>query len=186
VCWHALDAAAVLARVESGLAGLGDAEHARRLAVFGPNLPAGQRKREPWWEELGEAVSEPPQLLLIAVAVPSAVFGELRDAIAIAVVIAAVAVTETVTELRAARAIEALRGMTAPVARLRREGWTAEVPAASLVPGDIRGRRGRGYRASRRPGAGRPRPAGRRVHPDRRGRAGGQERAAGARGHRAG
>jgi hypothetical protein len=52
-------------------------------------------------------------------------------------VIAAVAVTETLTEVRADRAIEALRAMTAPVARLRRDGRAAEVPAASLVPGYV-------------------------------------------------
>jgi len=136
-CWHALDAAAVLARLGSGPSGLADTEHARRLAAYGPNLPEGQRKREPWWEELGESFTEPLQLLLIAVAVLSAVFGELRDAIAIAAVIAAVAVTETVTEVRAGRAIEALRAMTAPTARLQREGHASEVSAASLVPGDV-------------------------------------------------
>jgi len=136
-CWHALDAAAVLARLGSGPSGLADTEHARRLAVYGPNLPEGRRKREPWWEELGESFTEPLQLLLIAVAVLSAVFGELRDAIAIAAIIAAVAVTETVTEVRAGRAIEALRAMTAPTARLQREGYISEVPAASLVPGDV-------------------------------------------------
>jgi len=136
-CWHALDAWAVLARLESGPAGLADSEHARRLAACGTNLPEGPRRREPWWEELGEWFTEPLQLLLAAVAVLSAVFGELRDAIAIAAVIAAVAVTETITEMRAARAIEALRAMTAPTARLQREGWTTEVPAASLAPGDV-------------------------------------------------
>src|SRR5258708_2138426 len=136
-CWHALDAGGVLARLGSGPAGLADEEHARRLAALGPNLPAGQRKREPWWEELGESFTEPLQLLLVAVAVLSAVFGQLRDAIAIAAIIAAVAVTETVTEVRAARAIEALRAMTAPAARLRREATTLDVPAAALVPGDV-------------------------------------------------
>ena len=135
--WHALDPQAVLAGLGSGPAGLADEEHTRRLAACGPNLPEGRRRREPWWEELGESFTEPLQLLLVAVAVLSAVFGELRDAIAIAAVIAVVALTETVTEVRAARAIEALRAMTAPTARLQREGWTAEVPAASLVPGDV-------------------------------------------------
>ena len=47
-CWHALDAPAVLARLGSGPAGLADEEHARRLALHGPNLPEGQRRREPW------------------------------------------------------------------------------------------------------------------------------------------
>jgi Ca2+-transporting ATPase len=131
--WHALDSAAVLARTGSGTAGLTDAERARRLAVQGPNLAEGNRKRESWLEELAESVTEPLQLLLIAVAALSAVFGQLRDAIAISAVIAAVAVTETVTEVRASRAIEALRAMTAPVARLTRGGRTA----ATLVPGDV-------------------------------------------------
>jgi P-type Ca2+ transporter type 2C len=135
--WHALDAETVLARLESGPDGLSEAERARRLAAHGPNLPAEQPKPEPWWEELGESVTEPLQLLLIAVAVLSAVFGELRDAIAIAAIIAAVAVTEAVTEVRAARSIDALRAMTAPTARLRRETTTLEVPAATIVPGDV-------------------------------------------------
>jgi Ca2+-transporting ATPase len=135
-CWHALDAETALARLRTSPAGLTDGERAACLAC-GPNTPEGQRKREPWWQELGESLAEPLQLLLIAVAVLSAVFGELRDAIAIAAVIAAVAVTETVTEVRASTAIEALRAMTAPVARLRREGHPEEVPAASLVPGDV-------------------------------------------------
>jgi P-type Ca2+ transporter type 2C len=135
--WHALDAAAVLESLGSSPVGLPDAQRAARLDRYGPNHPGGQRRRERWWEELGESVTEPLTLLLIAVAVLSAVFGELRDAIAIAVVIAAVAVTETVTEARANSAIEALREMTAPTARLSRRGGTTEVPAASLVPGDV-------------------------------------------------
>jgi Ca2+-transporting ATPase len=135
--WHALDSQTVLARLGSGPDGLPDEEHARRLAVHGPNLPAAGRKREPWWEELGESFTEPLQLLLIVVAVLSAVFGELRDAIAIAAIIAAVAITETVTEVRAARSIDALRALAAPAARLWRGAATTEVPAASLVPGDV-------------------------------------------------
>ncbi len=136
-CWHALDAGAVLARLGAGPAGLSDGERSRRQDRWGPNLPEGQRKRERWWAELGESLAEPLQLLLIAVAVLSAVFGEVRDAIAIAAVIAAVAVTETVTEARASTAIEALQAMTAPAARLHRGTGPTVVPAASLVPGDV-------------------------------------------------
>jgi Ca2+-transporting ATPase len=134
--WHTLETDAVLDRLETGPDGLSDAERARRLARFGPNAAVG-RKKEPWWEELAESFTEPLQLLLIAVAVLSAVFGELSDAIAIAVVIAIVAVMETVTEVRAANAIAALKAMTAPTARLAREGGAIEVPSADLVPGDV-------------------------------------------------
>src|SRR5712664_191611 len=78
--WHALDAGTALARLRTGPAGLSDGERARRLAACGPNLPEGRHRRERWWEELGESLAEPLQLLLIAVAVLSAVFGEVRDA----------------------------------------------------------------------------------------------------------
>jgi Ca2+-transporting ATPase len=125
-----------LDRLETRTIGLTDAQRAQRLAVHGPNAAVG-RKREPWWEELAESFTEPMQLLLIAVAVLSAVFGELSDALAIAAVIAVVTVVETVTELRAARAIEALKAMTAPTARLHRQGGVVEVPSADLVPGDV-------------------------------------------------
>jgi Ca2+-transporting ATPase len=139
--WHALDVAATLAQLETTEIGLTDEARAARLARHGPNSVAGQR-RERWWRELAESFTEPLQLLLIVVAVLSAVFGELSDALAIAVVIVAVAVVETVTELRAARSIAALHALTAPTARLVRDAQVtgtevAEVAAAELVPGDV-------------------------------------------------
>ncbi|WP_020577029.1 cation-transporting P-type ATPase [Actinopolymorpha alba] len=81
--WHALEAAAVLERLDSGPTGLDEAERARRLASYGPNAPT-ERKPERWWAELAEWLTEPLQLLLIAVAVLSAVFREVSDAVAIA------------------------------------------------------------------------------------------------------
>jgi len=134
--WHAVGPAEVLAAVGSDGDGLTESEAARRRAALGANLTA-EVKREPFAKELLESFTEPLQLLLVAVGVLSAVFGELSDAIAIFVVITAVAVTETVTELRASNAIAALKKLTAPVARVRRDGATAELPAAELVPGDV-------------------------------------------------
>src|SRR5438067_2975333 len=80
--WHALSATAVLDNLETGPTGLPDDERARRLGRYGPNMPTA-RKPEPWWKELAESFAEPLQLLLIAVAVLSAIFGEPSDAIAI-------------------------------------------------------------------------------------------------------
>jgi P-type Ca2+ transporter type 2C len=96
---------------------------------------------EPFVKELLESFTEPLQLLLLLVAVLSAVFGELSDAIAIFVVIVAVVVTETVTETRAAHAIAALKQLSAPVARVHRDQQTRELPAAEVVPGDVLVRR---------------------------------------------
>src|SRR4051795_2176653 len=87
--------------------------------------------------ELVESVVEPLQLLLVAVGVLSAVFGELRDAIAIFVVIALVSAVEAISEVRAKRALRALRDLSAPTAVVRREGAAATVPVDSLVVGDV-------------------------------------------------
>jgi Ca2+-transporting ATPase len=111
-------------------------------------------------------------LLLIAVAVLSAVFGELADAIAITVVIAAVAVLETATEIRADRAITALRAMSAPPPGSPTDNpcppptWypatSSESPPAT--------------RSRPTPASSTPRAPGRRIDPHRRGATGGQKR----------
>ena len=131
-----MDAAAVLDRLDASAAGLPAGERARRLARYGPNAPAAPKK-DSVLEELLEAATEPLQLLLLAVGVLSSVFGHLEDAIAIFVVIALVVITEAVTELRAAKAIDALRQLAAPAACIRFGGAVAEIPAAELVPGDV-------------------------------------------------
>ncbi len=134
--WHSLPAGHVLELVGSAGDGLTGREAARRLAEDGGNEAAPVRQ-EGFFEELAESVREPLQLLLITVAALSAVFGELRDAAAITVIIVAVAVTETVTEQRAGRAIGALKRLSAPTARVRRDGQIAQVAAAHLVAGDV-------------------------------------------------
>ncbi len=87
--------------------------------------------------ELLESVVEPLQLLLVVVGVLSAIFGELRDAIAIFMVIALVSVVEAVSEIRAKRALRALRDLSAPNALVRRDGAVAAVPVDALVIGDV-------------------------------------------------
>ena len=71
------------------------------------------------------------------VGVLSAIFGELRDAIAIFAVIALVSVVEAVSEIRAKRALRALRDLSAPNALVRRAGTVAAVPLEALVIGDV-------------------------------------------------
>jgi len=137
VAWHAEAAAVVLAHLGSTRLGLDAPERASRLVEHGPNTIGEHAAPEPWWRELAGSFTEPLPLLLIAVAVLSAVFGEVPDAIAIAAVIVVVAVVETVTELRAARAINALRTLTAATARVITPRGIMEVPAAGLVPGDV-------------------------------------------------
>lgn len=134
--WHAVSAQEVLEGLGSTAQGLRQAEAARRLEQVGPNsVEEGHRESLP--EALLESLREPLQLLLIVVGVLSAIWGELRDAIAIFAIIAAVAGVETASEWRARKALDALRSLAAPRARALRDGQLLELPARELVPGDV-------------------------------------------------
>jgi P-type Ca2+ transporter type 2C len=87
--------------------------------------------------EIVESVLEPLQLLLVVVGVLSAVFGELRDALAIFTVIVLVSAVEAISEVRAKRSLRALRDLSAPNALVRRAGVTRSVPVGALVVGDV-------------------------------------------------
>src|SRR3954467_2096420 len=89
---------------------------------------------------LGEpvaAIGEPPHLPLVVVGVLSAIFGELRDAIAIFTIIVLVGAVEAISEVRAKRALQALRELSAPDALVRRAGAAQAVPVGALVVGDV-------------------------------------------------
>jgi P-type Ca2+ transporter type 2C len=88
-------------------------------------------------EELAESLTEPLMLLLFAVAVLSAIFGELRDAIVIFGVIVVIGAVEAIAEVRAKRSLEALRDLSAPNALVRRAGVIRAVPVGDLVIGDV-------------------------------------------------
>src|SRR3954469_19306684 len=87
--------------------------------------------------EIVESVVEPLQLLLVVVGVLSAIFGELRDAVAIFTVIVLVSAVEATSEVRAKRALRALRELSAPDALVRRDGVAQAVPVGALVVGDV-------------------------------------------------
>jgi Ca2+-transporting ATPase len=76
-------------------------------------------------------------LVLLTAAIISGIIGEPRDTIAIIVIVLLNAVIGVVQEYRAERATAALRRMTAPDARVRRDGIAHTLPATELVPGDI-------------------------------------------------
>lgn len=134
--WHGLAVTDVLARLDASGTGLTAGQAAERLARIGTNEVA-EAPKEPFVGELVKSLAEPLQLLLIGVAVLSAVFGEVRDAVAIGAIIAAVAVIEALTEVRAERAIAALRQLAAPIGRVVRDGVVRELAVQEIVPGDV-------------------------------------------------
>ena len=75
--------------------------------------------------------------VLIVAAVISGALGEPVDAAIIAVVVLLNAVMGTVQESRAEAALDALKAMSAPFAKVIRAGESRKIPAAQVVVGDI-------------------------------------------------
>ena len=134
--YHARELAAVLEEMGTHLErGLSDTEAQRRLARFGVNEL--QRKKKSEFEEFFEIFTEPMFLLLIAAAVVYGILGQWRDAIAMLVVLIPIAGVEFLQEFRVERSLEALQKLTAPMARVRRNGTERIIPAAQVVVGDV-------------------------------------------------
>jgi Ca2+-transporting ATPase len=119
-----------------GRRGLTAADASRRLSEVGSN-EIQRAAAMPAWRMLAQQFVSPLIWLLLAAAVVSAFLRELADAIAIAVIVVVNALVGFFQEHRAERALLALRSMTAPRARVQRDGRRAVIPAAEVVPGDL-------------------------------------------------
>ena len=115
---------------------LSSSDTARRLAASGPNEIRRGRATPPWVILLSQFKS-PVVGLLIAACVVSAALGELVDAIAIGTIVVLNGLVGFFQEYRAEKAVLALRAMTAPRARVRRDGHLSVVAASEVVPGDV-------------------------------------------------
>lgn len=84
-----------------------------------------------------EQVTDVMVLILVGAAILSMFLGEWAEAIVILTIVVLDAVIGVVQECKAANALEALKQMSAPTARVRRDGEESVIPASELVPGDI-------------------------------------------------
>ena len=135
--WHTLGSQeVVLQQGSDARLGLSAAEAAARLQRFGHNTLAAHEGRS-WWAAFGSQFAAVLVWLLIVAAGVSAVLGEWVDAGAIAAIVVINAVIGASQEHSAERSIAALRGMTAPKARVVRDGVVTVLPAAGIVPGDV-------------------------------------------------
>lgn len=118
--------------------GLTPPEAARRLELFGPNEIGKARRISPL-RILASQFTNFMVVVLIAAAVVSFFLGEAADMMAILAIVALNAVLGFIQEFRAERAMERLRELAAPTARVVRGGTGGEavVPARELVPGDV-------------------------------------------------
>jgi Ca2+-transporting ATPase len=116
--------------------GLTSGEATRRLTDQGRNEIEHEQATSPWVLLAGQ-FNSPVIWLLLGACVISAVLGEVADAIAIGTIVFINALVGFFQEYRAERAVLALRSMTAPRARVLRDGHPVMVPAVEVVVGDV-------------------------------------------------
>ncbi len=134
--WHVLPLESVFGHLESAPSGLSGAEASRRLILHGPNELQGARRVSPWSLLLAQFKNVLIAILLVAT-VLSACLGHAVEAVAIAVIVLFAVLLGFVQEYRADRALQALRRMAAPLARVFRDSQETEIPARDLVLGDV-------------------------------------------------
>jgi P-type Ca2+ transporter type 2C len=135
--WHSRPADGLVAELGSdSRKGLQETEAARRLAADGPNVlpvPAGTGKIRLFLSQFKSLVIG----VMIAAGIISGIMGEIVDAAAILIIVLLNGVIGFFQEYNAEQSIAALRKMTAPMAKVLRDGVVRNLPAARLVRGDI-------------------------------------------------
>jgi Ca2+-transporting ATPase len=116
--------------------GLGEDDAAHRLERYGPNRLADAPRR-PWWLRFADQFRSVLVYILAGAAALALAVGDVKDPIVIGVVLLLNAVLGFVQETRAQGALDALRNMLSPTARVRRDGVVGVVDATELVPGDV-------------------------------------------------
>ena len=148
--WHSLSEEEVLRKLNTDLKGLSQREAEERLKKYGYNELA-EKKGRTALQMLISQFKDVFILLLIFAAVFSIVVGYFEslhdpsvgflesytDAITIIVIVVMCVIAGFVQEFRAEKALEALKKLAAPKARVIRDGKVTVIPAREVVPGDI-------------------------------------------------
>jgi len=116
--------------------GLSDAEARRRLEEGGPNDLQGGAVRG-FGAMLAAQFNDVLVWVLLAATVISWLMGDRIDAVVIMAIVVLNAVLGVAQEFRAEKSLSALKEMSAPRARVRRNGQSVDIPARDVVPGDV-------------------------------------------------
>ena len=119
--------------------GLSGQEAARRLAAYGPNQLDEAPQAGKLRQVLGQ-LKDPMILVLLAAAALSFFAGGGRDWLDAAIILGIVVFNTVISvsqEDNARKALEALRKLSSPKAKVLRDGGEARLDSTDLVPGDI-------------------------------------------------
>ena len=107
-----------------------------KLKTEGYNELVGKKSLTIWQMLIGQ-FKDFLIIILIVASLVSAFIGEVTDATVIILIVILNAVLGVVQETKASKALEALKKMAAPEAKLIRDGVITEIPARELVSGDL-------------------------------------------------
>ncbi len=134
--YHAMDIEEVLRTLKTSQEGLSSEEAERRLREFGYNELV-ERERVTLLEIFLNQFKDIFVIMLLIATAISFLIGEIVDASTIAVIVVLNAVVGFVQEYRSEKAMEAMKKLTAPKARVVRDGEEKIIPAREVVPGDV-------------------------------------------------
>lgn len=116
--------------------GLSDAQVSEKLEKHGTNELKEEAKTS-FFKKILEQFNDFLVIILIVAAIVSAWVGEGKDAIVIIAIVIVNAFLGLYQEGKAEKALDALKKMSSPNAKVRRNDKVIEIPSAQLVPGDI-------------------------------------------------
>lgn len=141
--WHIVSAHDALSELKTDKdIGLSQKEANFRGATYGKNV-LEEKKNKSLFKKFLAQFSDFMVLILIAAAVISFVTSllqgemEIVDPVIILFIVLVNAIMGVIQESKAERAIEALKKLSAPTARVKREGKAVTVKTEEIVPGDI-------------------------------------------------
>jgi len=134
--WFRLPAEEVLSRLNTSLNGLTEEEAKRRLELYGFN-EISERKKRGALDIFIDQFKSILVLLLVVSTIVSFILGEIKDAVAILVIVVINAILGFVQEYRAEKSVEMLKKLAAPKATVIRNGIERVIPAREVVLGDI-------------------------------------------------
>jgi Ca2+-transporting ATPase len=108
----------------------------KRIRQYGYN-ELKEKQAETFLQKLVKQLKDFLVIILIIASIVSGLVGEISDAFVIIAIVVVNAVLGIIQEGKAEKALEALKRISAPNARVCREGHIGVIPARNLVPGDI-------------------------------------------------
>lgn len=126
----------VFESLHTGSDGLSSRQALKRLEEYGPNTLTESKKTSIFFIFLKQ-FQDLLVLILICAAVISMISGNLESTLVIFAVIILNAILGTVQHRKAEKSLDSLKALSAPTAKVQRDGAKVEIPASQIVPGDI-------------------------------------------------